>query len=129
MGARRDPGRAGRSDGVGWNNMSDATDEIVAAVGRIKGTLAEYSAGVDNKEARAEINAHLLVIQDRLSFGNDKVQSLREWAAVLYSRRRAQRWGGADIVRHFIRTDCASIEELALQLRLAAERNAIQKPE
>ena len=63
--------------------MPDATDTIVSAVRCIEQMLADYSGGVDNKEARAGIDSQLRTIRDNLSFGNDKIESLREWAAIL----------------------------------------------
>ena len=105
--------------------MPSAPDEILAATRRIERILANYEPGCDNKQARDETDKELSYIKERLSFGGDKISSIRDLTATLYSPAKAQRRYGPDGIRkvkHFIRLDCASIEAMAEQIRTAGVR-------
>jgi CRISPR/Cas system CMR-associated protein Cmr1 (group 7 of RAMP superfamily) len=74
----------------------------------IQKALESYTYGWPNIQARQEIERladEALKFSDNDHYVSEKVTSLKSFAAILYSTRKFEKWGGAEKVRDMIYAD------------------------
>lgn len=100
----------------------DKWELIEQSADAIQQVVDEYQAGWVNTEAINKIKAEVFKIRQgpRAAYISEKVASLEHDVDVLYSPRKAAKWGGPDQVKYKIRIATTSIKDHA-RIRRNAE--------
>ena len=85
------------------------------AIATIQQTLQDYIEGIDNPDARRQINEAIRTIEQHFGrFGpsHEKVASIREMGDALFRPSKHLSYGGVDKVRSNILADCMVLSSI-----------------
>ena len=90
-------------------------EETIRAVGAIEKTIDEAGYGWANQGAIKAVQAQVFLIKTGRSdaYISEKIGIISECAGVLYSPRKADKWGGSMQVKRAILAACQSLRDQA----------------
>lgn len=87
----------------------------LCAIATIQQTLRDYIQGIDNPDARRQINEAIRTIEQhfgRLGPAGEKIANIREMGDALFRPRKHLSYGGVDKARANILADCMVLSSI-----------------
>lgn len=96
-------------------NEDTPLEASLRAITTIEQTLREYAQGIDNPDARRQINEAIRTIEQhfgRSGPAGEKMVNIRAMGDALFRSREHLSYGGVDKVRSFVLADCSVLRSI-----------------
>ena len=98
-------------------------EDTIRAVESIEKTLDTATNGWANQAAVRDIEAQVFILKTgcRDAYISEKICTIADCTGILYSPRKADKWGGSEQIKRVMTTACQSLKDWARVLEQSRE--------